>query len=532
MIHEHIKNMALRNKAIDNVIFGESCKAHAFGVGGMAMDLEEDRLLIHLNGVYDADTDFTLYTESVKKAVDKCLSSFSNIEVNTLYRESKIKSILSKIWEWFKKVVKYLRDLPRRAWAYISKKFRAKKETATVKPTEATKKQAQTFMIAYDNTAKTRINAKESADKLIQRIEDGVTAGLKSIKYTGGDNIKYTSKDMKKLMKGVMTDSSVNKSLDTIRRLPEFDKRVYDEVKGTEYEIPFVSSAATMLLIHSGVMPYMPDRVEEYMASLGATPAHSFEKKIFAASTAIGGDGVAVNLPGLMSTINAHFNSVLEIAMKTEGGKSLADKQLLAIDKAEKYVEAVNKCDEAAEFMNSSKTLETFTNSNFVDSMTKLMAPFKSIFATFDPIVKDPKCILKKTTLSEFINNIGHYQKQREVLRMMDVYETFSDMFGEESAIQRAIKDVTEINRNIEEETAVKAINVMMSAFAPVTNIAAAMSKTFTLLFMSYSELEEEIVGFFGTALDINNVPITAMAKAIANDKGERKYILHMLGLE
>ena len=77
-----------------------------------------------------------------------------------------------------------------------------------------------------------------------------------------------------------------------------------------------------------------------------------------------------------------------------------------------------------------------------------------------------------------------------------------------------------------------KAVNMIMNALSPLTGIASAVTKSLTLIFVSWSEVEEEMTGFFGTSADINNVPLTAMAKAIANNKHERAYLIDMLRLD
>ena len=532
MIHEHIKAMAMRGRAIDKVVFGESPKAHPFGVGGMAMDLAEDNLLLQLNSAYDTDTDFALYTESVKKAVDRCIDSFASTQVNSLYKESKFKSVLSKIWEWFKKVGKYLKELPKRMWAYLSKKFGRKKEVAVAKTAEDIKnKRVSTFMIAYDEMAKIRIREKEDADKLVKRIEDGVSAGLASIKFAEGNNVRYTSADINKLVSKIVTSPAFNKSLEKICELPEFDKHVYSEVKGTEYELPFITSLATMVLIHSEVMPYMPARVEEYMVSLGAKPAYSFEKQIFTASTSVKHDGVSVNMGQLLNSITAHFESIMKITVDSTGGASLSNKEIMVIDGADVYIDAMRKYDDAKSFMNSN-SLESFTNANFIGELTKLIAPINQALKLFTPVTENPKCILKKVSLSECIENREHYGKQAAFAGIIAMYEDFSDMFGETSKFRKAVEALMDGNRNLTEETATKAVNMIMNALSPLTGIASAVTKSLTLIFVSWSEVEEEMTGFFGTSADINNVPLTAMAKAIANNKHERAYLIDMLRLD
>ena len=112
MLHEHIKNTALRMQSADNVLFGESKKAHPLGVGGMSIDMAYDSVLIQLNAeAYDSSTEFQLYTEGVLRSLNKFMDTSKGANCIGIYKESKAKALFDKIKAWFKK-----------AWNYLKKK--------------------------------------------------------------------------------------------------------------------------------------------------------------------------------------------------------------------------------------------------------------------------------------------------------------------------------------------------------------------------------------------------------------------------
>ena len=151
MLHEHIKNTALRMQSADNVLFGESNKVHPLGVGGLAISLAEDRVLMQLNSDYNDSTNITLYTEHVVKSINSFLDTVSSAtSVGKLYRESKLKSMLSKVWAWFKKVAAYISNVPKRIYDFIRRKFGKNKDVNKSKPSNATADIKKAFLIGFN----------------------------------------------------------------------------------------------------------------------------------------------------------------------------------------------------------------------------------------------------------------------------------------------------------------------------------------------------------------------------------------------
>ena len=196
MLHEHIKNTALRMQSADNVLFGESKKAHPLGVGGMSIDMAYDNVLIQLNAeAYDSATEFQLYTEGVLRSLNKFIDTSKGSNCIGIYKESKAKAMLDKIKAWFKKAWNYLKKKATQIKDWVKKLFTIKsKKAKTTPPTGNQSKQAKQAILVFDEKV-------SATQKVAEAIGQGIEEGLKSIarEIFSKNNLKYGNSDIKAL---------------------------------------------------------------------------------------------------------------------------------------------------------------------------------------------------------------------------------------------------------------------------------------------------------------------------------------------
>ena len=70
----------------------------------------------------------------------------------------------------------------------------------------------------------------------------------------------------------------------------------------------------------------------------------------------------------------------------------------------------------------------------------------------------------------------------------------------------------------------------MIDCVNPVIKATNSLGLTAAVMFRSLSEIEEEMVGFYGMRVEPDSVPVTAIAKAIAEDASMTARLLQRLG--
>lgn len=529
MLHERIKIEALRSSSADRIIFGESRKAHAHGVGGMIADISEDRLLIKLNSSYDVLTDITLYTESIVKSIKSCVYTLDNVNVSKLYKESKLKGILNKVWAWFKKIGAYIASIPKRTIEFFKRKFGKKKDVNKTKPNESTKAVKEQFLLSYD--ASVSVKAMEAAKKasdaeaIARMVEDGVKAGISSISSkSAGRGIKYSSSELKRLASIVLATVSNGDAM-TLKISSSFDRSFYEAVKGTEYEVPFVTALTTAIIVASQEIPYFPAKAEEYAKSLGAKKGF-FDDTLFRTDrTAPRGESVVSNFSRALQDAYEHVAMMAPLVMQHEWGKYFKDKKVAIPDMSDDMIKAAEFIQEGVDEIGD---IASHTNDNLITHIESTAKEIEKSIKILHPLESNPeKCIAYVS--------VGDTEtfKSKDISSIFDLVDINSalDELADPIKMNEAIQDGIERNRNITEETLARAFGILIGALKDIPKLVVSANKIFVIMLTSAYDVMEEMMGFFGTTCDFGNVPLTSIAATIAHDQRMRDTLLKRVGL-
>ena len=527
MLHEMIKNTAIRMQSADNVLFGENKKAHPLGVGGMSIDMAEDRLLMQLNAPYDDATNITIYTESVRKTLKSYINTVTSTDVSGLYKESKLKGMLSKVWQWFKKIAKYIADIPKRTLNYFKKKFGKKKDVAKTKPSESTAAIKEKFLLAYDATVseKELASARKAKDieTISHMIDDGLRAGVDAISSNSSNYIKYSSAELKKLASMAVAIAHASPKPDDVK----FDKELYESVKGTEYEIPFITSMVALLIVQSGEIPYMPYKVEEYMTSLGVKKGF-FDESIFDVSRIHpSGGSISHNLIRAMGQVYDHLNKVVPVVSSTEWGKSVLSLKLDMLSVPDDIVAVAEELCKRVELIGD---VSSYTNDNILVEMSKHAGVMADCSSKLLPFATHPDKFIRRVTLKDLISDDSPANKDYSaIIDILEMHHALQDLSNPEKMNEMVLEGI-EHNRNLTEDTMVKTFNILIAALKDIPAIATGVNKVVIKMISSAFAVEEELVGFFGTTSNMDNVPLTAIAATVAHDLRLRDAVLRAVG--
>ena len=530
MLHEHIKNTALRMQSADNVLFGESKKAHPLGVGGLAISLAEDRVLMQLNSDYNDSTNITLYTEHVVKSINSFLDTVSSAtSVGKLYRESKLKIMLSKVWAWFKKVAAYIANISKRIYDFIRRKFGKNKDVNKSKPSNATAEIKKAFLIGFNEESLKRemeaAKKTKDAEAIARLVENGISAGIESISSKSKNSIRYASPELKK-MASLVTATLLHGGYKPSAEGAAFDRQFYDTVKGTEFEIPFLTSAIVMAIVASEEIPYMPSKVEEYMVSIGVKKSFFSESIFETLRTRPSDDGIVDNLARALSEVHGRISDIMPVVASTEWGASLMDVPMDVISLPDDMLAAASKIHEQMELMGD---ISAYTNANIVDNMKSHSAKLKSLTKVLLPVFDTPEKFIASIKLKD-VPSAGETFKDHS--GMFDILATHADMkdLSNPETLNAMVQEGMEFNRNITEDTMLRSFNVLIDAMADIPKIANGVSKILTKMLSSAYAVEEDLTGFFGTIHNMDNVPLTALAATVAHDTKLREIALKSLG--
>ena len=526
MLHEMIKNTAIRMQSADNVLFGENKKAHPLGVGGMSIDMAYDSALIQLNAeAYDSATEFQLYTESVLKSLNKFTDTCRGASCVSIYKESKVKALLEKIKAWFKKAWNYLKNKATQLKNWVKRLFT--KKGGKAKTTPPNKEQTENAKSAIAIINEVSVPPKEKRDSssvstaaniIAETVGQGIMAGLKEIakEIFSKNNLKYGGSDIKAMALAVV--ESAHRHAGTNIKLPVMSEDFWDICKGTEYESSAVAAIAVAYICGTGVYPYMPSKVLDYLNSRTTKSGSNFDASATFKGTGLSGDSTAINIAELYMDALSHVRTMyneLEYVNITD-----SNSKVLAITSADVLITALTDIDD---------TFSTFGDAkdNEVEAVKELSISVIKSIKVFDGLVADPKSILTEVPLTEFMKKTEYYTKQLDVFGLFELYDGVGDVDALMSSLSTQPKaDGTSLSND--ELTSI--YKSMIDCVNPVIKATNSLGLTAAVMFRSLSEIEEEMVGFYGMRVEPDSVPVTAIAKAIAEDASMTARLLQRLG--
>lgn len=508
MLHETIKNTAIRMQSTDNILFGENKKAHPLGIGGMSIDMAYDSALIQLNAeAYDSATEFQLYTESVLRSLTKFTDTCRGASCISMYKESKAKALLEKIKAWFKKAWAYLKKKATQIKDWVKKLFTRKgKKAKTTPPSETKSAGAEEVLKEFDNL--------NPSDRLIgQIIDECMAEGIAHI--FNKDSIKYRNSDIEAL--ALATVESAYRHGDVA--MPSRAREFWDACKGTEYEKSAVAAISVMYICSTGVYPYMPSGAVAYIASKHVDKSKRKITNIFRGAGWMD-NGAASNIAELYADVLGHVKDMFDVI--SGWGDDIKNTKVLALYKVDSMITAISDIEKAISVLGvHSDAVDVGTINSVTD---KVMASI----GEFDGVVANPKSIVTETRLHALMRNYDEYKGKLDVFKLIDLYNNIDELDSlMDGFSQKATKASDDVLLTDDETTYI--YKSMIGCINPLMKAANSLGMTATSLFKSLSDAEEDMVGFCGVAAS-DSTPITAIGKAIAEDAEMSSRMMKRLG--
>ena len=512
-----IKNTAIRMQSADNILFGENKKAHPLGVGGMSIDMAYDSALIQLNAeAYDSATEFQLYTESVLRSLTKFTDTCRGASCISIYKESKAKALLDKIKAWFKKAWAYLKKKATQIKDWVKRLFtRKSKKAKTTPPTGNQSEQAKQALLVLDEKAST-------TQKVAEVIGKGIEEGLKSIarEIFSKNNLKYGNSDIKAL--ALATVEAAHRHAGTNNEeLPPSAKDFWDTCKGTEYEKSAVAAIAVMYICATGVYPYIPSKIMDYIDSKEANGVKLNSQDIFQGTGSLMGEGLTMGVIELYAHVFEHVEKMYGVISNTAWGADVKRAKVLALHNVDKLITTSHEIMELASSIDEHGLNELSSVKEFSKRMAESLSDF-------DGVVANPKSIVSEVTLDSLMAKADSYVKQYEVFMVVDMYNELNDL---DSLVEGLSKNATKANGEpLTDEDLADIYKSMIACVNPLIKVANSLGMTAAILFRSLSDVEEEMVGFYGSNISADSVPVTAIGKAIAEDAEMSSRMMKRLG--
>lgn len=526
MLHERIKMQVLRAHSIDKAIFSESRKPHPLGAGGMSIDMAYDNALIRLNaGGYDTATEFQLYTEGVLKSLSKFTDTCRGANCVSIYKESKIKALLEKIKEWFKKAWNFLKNKVIQLKNWIKRLFtkkgkKAKTTPPNAKPTENAESAIniinESVVPPKGHESSTHTNA--AANIIAETVGQGIILGLKEIakEIFSKNNLKYGGSDIKSMALAVV--ESAHRHNGSTPELSVLSTDFWDICRGTEYESDAVAAIAVAYICITGAYPYIPSKVLDYLDSKTTKSGSKFDTSATFKGTSVSGGSIANNIAQLYMDTLSHVKTMyteLEHTNITDSANKIR-----AIKNADVLVTAVS------DILGAFDTFGEIEGDE-VKAVRRLSATVIESTKAFDGLIADPKSILADIPLSEFMSKIDYYTKQLDIFNLFNLHDSVGDIDALMSELSTHNKSDGS-SLNTDELTSI--YKLMIDCINPVIKATNSLGVATASMFVSLSEVEEEMVGFYGMHVAPDSVPVTAIAKAIAADAEMSSRLLKRLG--
>ena len=517
MLHEHIKNTALRMQSADNVLFGESKKAHPLGVGGMSIDMAYDNVLIQLNAeAYDSATEFQLYTEGVLRSLNKFMDTSKGANCIGIYKESKAKAMIDKIKAWFKRAWNYLKNKATQLKNWVKKLFtRKSKKAKTTPPTGNQSKQAKQALLVFDEKV-------SATQKVAEAIGQGIEEGLKSIARDifSKNNLKYGNSDIKALALATV-EAAHRHAGQNEEELPSSAREFWEACKGTEYEKSAVAAIAVMYICVTGVYPYIPSKIMDYIDTKEANGVKLNSQEIFKGTGSRMTEGLTMGIMELYVHVFEHIKGMYGVISNTAWGADVKKSKVLALHGVDLLITATT---DILSLFNSIDEL----GSDEVSAVQEFSKKAAKLLGAFDGVVANPKSILTEATLDSLIAKSDSYENQFEVFRIVDLYNGIGDL---DTLMTAMAKEATKPNgEKLTTDELADIYKAMIDAINPLVKVANSLGMTASILFRSLSDVEEEMVGFYGSSVTADSVPVTAIGKAIAEDASMSARLMQRLG--
>ena len=128
----------------------------------------------------------------------------------------------------------------------------------------------------------------------------------------------------------------------------------------------------------------------------------------------------------------------------------------------------------------------------------------------------NPKSILTEATLDWLIAKSDSYENQFVIFQIVDLYNGIGDL---DTLMTAMAKEATKPNgEKLTTDELADIYKAMIVAINPLVKVSNSLGMTASILFRSLSDVEEEMVGFYGSSVTADSVPVTAIGKAIAED--------------
>lgn len=509
-------------QSADNVLFGENKKAHPLGIGGLSIDMAHDNVLLQLNAdAYDSATEFQLYTEGVLRAINKFTATHNAVEVISLYKESKVKSIIDRIKAWFKNAYRFLKERTKKLWARITGFFKKKGNKAKTTPPGEPSAPAKQAMITMTDSVKNR----ESVAKVIA---DGIEEGLKSVarEVFSKNNLKYGNNEIKALAMSIIEAAYRHAGAD---ETSEFAKDIrnlefWETCKGTEYESTAVMALVTMYICGTGIHPYIPSKVMDYLDTKEANG-----KKIKSAEIFTGVWNDHESAAGLMfdmaGNVIQHISDMYDVISNTPWGEHLKDSKIAVLSNGDVLATEADKLMKHMSMMGDKLEGEYPTDDDKAKAVAKTLVEFKSLVKPFDGMVSNPKSALHEISLDALVKNVEvHMVPVRQLDQLLSLHEEIAD-------IDKIMAEISGENSGMSTDVLSELYKAAIEGLTPIIKVGNSLGIVFSLMFKSFSDIEEEMVGFYGSHVTADSVPVTAIAKTIALNPEMRNRFIKAIGL-
>lgn len=448
-----------------------------------------------------------------------------------LYKESKGRALLDKIKAWFKKAWEYLKKKASQIKEWVVKLFtRKNKKAKVVKTGHAGESYSQALLILSESVSTTQ----KTAEIIAEGIEEGIKSMARDI--FSKDNLKYGGADIKDMATTIVESAyrdlaKDNRRLDELRETRKDLVEFWKICKGTPYEQSVVSALVVMFICSTGVYPYMPSKLVEYVSRQTDGDNKLNGDDIFKGVGFGASDSVSGDLMELVNDVLTHISGMYNVVTKTAWGVDVKNANVLFPYKVDGIIKSTRNIADILNNVDELSESDVRTGKDVIDLINKIFEDIGKNMKVFDGVIAEPKSILANIKLDTLITKKEFYSSQLDVFRIIEMYDYLADT---EAVMDNMLNAITKEFDSAElksEAFIADVYKTMINGINPIMKASNSLGIAAAVMFRSLSDVEEEMVGFYGASISEDSVPVTAIAKAIAGDKALSAKFIKKLGL-